>query len=81
MENKTELELLNAVALAPVCYLAISLNYWGRGKTIEESKAQLKRAGGNLKKCLFRKIGGDDEAFVDQYGYVNYKQGAVCTNV
>jgi len=68
-------------ALAPVCYLAISLNYWGRGKTIDEAKAQLKRNGGDLKKCRFRKIEGDDKAYVDYCGCISYKQGAVCTNV
>lgn len=29
-------------------YIAMSLNYWGRGTTIDEAKKELRKAGGSL---------------------------------
>lgn len=57
------------VAVPPACcVIAVSPNYWGRGSTVEQAKAALRRAGGKVAGCELRFIVGDDKAYIDDLG-------------
>lgn len=52
-------------------YIALSFQYWGRGKTIEEAKRNLKRSGGSFRTMLvysFAVPQGADAPWIDEMG-------------
>ena len=54
-------------------YIAVSPGYWGRGATIEEAKATLKKFGGNLNKVVVSELPvGAVGAFVDDLGTIRW---------
>ena len=58
--------------------VAVSANRsWGRGKTIEEALANLKKAGGAKKGAALRLVVGDGEPYINGMGDLMLAQGAV----
>jgi hypothetical protein len=59
------------------CIIAMVYGSWGRGQTMDEALAQLKRASGQRadelrRQAKFWLIIGDDKAFVDDMGCICY---------
>lgn len=55
-------------------YIATSPNYWGRGSTVEEAKANLKNEGGTLSKhIVFVAPEGAEAAWVDGLGGIHWR--------
>lgn len=55
-------------------YIAISPNYWGRGSTEAEAKANLKEAGGNLnQRIVYLAPEGAEKAWVDGMGGIYWR--------
>lgn len=64
-------------------YIAVAFQTWGRGRTIDEAKRQLKKAGGKLKTYLvyaFDVVPGD-KPWIDEMGNSVTMPGAVRTLV
>lgn len=66
-EQNEPVEIKN---LDQYCIIAVSPTYWGRGKTVNEAKSQLRKSGGSVKDCQLRMIIGCSDAYVDGYGYL-----------
>jgi hypothetical protein len=55
-------------------YLAVAPNYYGRGFTIEEAKANLKATGGKVTQyAVYRMPKGATNAAVDDFGMIVWK--------
>lgn len=55
------------------CIIAVSSNFWGRGKSVAEAVRQLKSSGGKIRSngkdvLQLRFILGDDKAYVNGMG-------------
>jgi len=63
------------------CIISIGDRRWGRGQTIAEADAAWRGQGNCSSKVKGKSdhilVIGDDDAFIDAYGNLNYKRAAV----
>lgn len=61
-------------------YIAIEQTYWGRGKSIDEARNAMRKAGGKLRTHLvyeFEMPEGAEPPFIDQMGNSVTAEGSV----